>query len=328
MEHRKVGKWGLRISEIGLGSWLTYGGSVDEQSSIDQLLHAFDLGINFFDTANVYAGGAAEIAVGKAVKQLRRDAVVVATKVFFPMADGPNDRGLSRKHVFEQCHASLKRLNMDYIDLYQCHRYDADVPMDELVRAMDDLTRQGKILYWGVSEWTAGQIEDAVETARRLNAPPPISNQPFYNMLDRSIESEVIPMCRRLGLGQVIFSPMAQGILTGKYKPGVPPPPGTRAADDRYNVFMLNRGLMSDQVLEGVQRLGELANELNLTTAQLALAWCLRLGEVSCVIVGATKSSQLDENVKASSVKLSRDVLERIDRALGSLYRLDGSGLS
>ncbi|HEY9870059.1 MAG TPA: aldo/keto reductase family protein [Candidatus Obscuribacterales bacterium] len=319
MEFRKLGKWGIRVSEVGLGSWLTYGGTVDEQNAVDQLLYAYSQGINFFDTANVYAAGAAEVIVGKAVKQLRRDAVVVATKVFFPMGEGPNDKGLSRKHVFEQCHASLKRLNTDYIDLYQCHRYDPDVPIEEVVRAMDDLSRQGKILYWGVSEWTAGQIEDAVEAARRLNALPPVSNQPFYNMLDRTIEQEVIPVCRRLGLGQVVFSPLAQGVLTGKYKPGQAPPPGTRAADDRSNIFMLNRGLMTDDVLERVQQLASLAREAGLTTAQMALSWCLRLNEVSSVIVGATRREQIDENIKASGICLTRDVLQRVDQILGSL---------
>lgn len=319
MEYRKLGRWGLRVSEIGLGSWLTYGGSVSEDESAKQILHALDVGINFIDTANVYAYGASEQAVGKALAQVRRDSVVLATKVFFAMGDGPNDRGLSRKHVVEQCHASLKRLGTDYIDLYQCHRYDPDVPMEELVRTMDDLTRQGKILYWGVSEWTAGQIEDAVELSRKLNAPPPVSNQPFYNMLGRGIEQEVIPVCRRHGIGQVVFSPLAQGVLTGKYKPGQAPPGDSRAADDRSNMFMLNRGLMSDETLAKVAEISAIAAEIGLTTAQLALAWCLRLAEVSSVITGATRTAQIDENIKASGVRLTADVLDRIETVLGSL---------
>ncbi|MBI4532780.1 MAG: aldo/keto reductase family protein [Candidatus Melainabacteria bacterium] len=319
MQYRKLGKWGLKVSEIGLGSWLTYGGAVDEQASQELILYAFDCGINFFDTANVYAHGAAEEIVGKALHKLKRDSIVIATKVFFPMGEGPNDKGLSRKHIMEQCHASLRRLQTDYIDLYQCHRYDPDVPQEELVRTMDDLIRQGKILYWGVSEWTAGQIEDAVETARRLNAPPPVSNQPLYNMLTRTIEAEVIPLCRRLGLGQVVFSPLAQGVLTGKYKPRQVPPPDSRAADDESNMFMLHRDLLSDETLAHVEQLALISNESGLAMAQLALAWCLRLSEVSSVITGATKPSQISQNVKASGLRLSGEALQQIDAILKPL---------
>lgn len=318
MQYRKLGKWGVRVSEIGLGSWLTYGGSIDEKSSIKQLLYAFDQGVNFFDTANVYAQGRAEEIVGKALQSLRRDAVVLATKVYFAMGDGPNDKGLSRKHVFEQCHASLRRLNTDYIDLYQCHRFDPDVPMEELIWTMADLLHQGKILYWGVSEWTARQIEEAQETAYRLREPGPISNQPFYNMLSRGIEKEVLPACRRLGMGQVVFSPLAQGVLSGKYKPGQKPPENSRAADGKSNMFMLNRGLMSNQTLELVDRLANIADQAGITMAQLALGWCLRLGEISSVIIGATNESQLAENITASGLKLSPDVLTQIEQVLCS----------
>jgi aryl-alcohol dehydrogenase-like predicted oxidoreductase len=316
VEYRKLGKWGVRVSEIALGSWLTYGGSVDEKSSVDQIHYALDQGINFLDTANVYAHGAAEVVVGKALKSVKRDSVFLATKVFFAMGEGPNDKGLSRKHVVEQCNASLRRLEVDHIDLYQCHRFDPDVPMEELIRTMDDLTRQGKILYWAVSEWRAEQIREAVEMAHRLNAPPPVSNQPCYNMLTRAIEKEVIPTSWELGLGQVVFSPLAQGVLTGKYKPGQPPPKDSRAADDRVNVFLLNRGLLADQTLLTVQSLTELAHSLNLSTAQLALAWCLRSREVSSVIIGATKRTQIDDNVKASGVKLTAEQLQHIDQIL------------
>lgn len=319
MEYRKLGKWGVRVSEVALGSWLTYGGSVDEKSSLEQIHYAVDRGINFIDTANVYAHGAAEVVVGKALKSLKRDSVFLATKVFFAMGDGPNDKGLSRKHVFEQCNASLKRLEVDHIDLYQCHRYDPEVPMEELVRTMDDLTRQGKILYWGVSEWRGEQIREAVEMADRLNAPPPVSNQPCYNMLTRTVEQEVIPTSWNLGLGQVVFSPLAQGVLTGKYKPGQPPPKDSRAADDRVNIFLLNRGLMSEQSLVTVQKLTELAHSINLSTAQLALAWCLRAKEVSSVIIGATKRTQIDENIKASGVKLATEHLQQIEQILTPL---------
>jgi voltage-dependent potassium channel beta subunit len=316
MQYRKLGKWGVKVSEIGLGSWLTYGGTVAEESAASQINFAYEQGINFFDTANVYAHGHAEEVVGEALKAYRRDSIVIATKVFFPMASGPNDRGLGRKHVVEQCHASLRRLQTDYIDLYQCHRYDSETPMEELVRTMDDLTNQGKILYWGVSEWSADQIREAVETAVKMNAPPPVSNQPYYNMLARDIEDEVIPTSRELGLGQVVFSPLAQGVLSGKYKPGQKPPADSRAANDQINMFMSNRGLMAPESLERVQKLTALAREGGISMASLALAWCLRLPEISSVIIGATKAAQIEDNVRASGIRLSPDLLKKIDDLL------------
>ncbi|MBK9144781.1 MAG: aldo/keto reductase family protein [Candidatus Melainabacteria bacterium] len=316
MQYRKLGKWGVRVSEVALGSWLTYGGAVEEDASVKQIRHALDKGINFIDTANVYARGQAEIVVGRALKCIRRDHVFLASKVFFPMGDGPNDRGLSRKHVFEQCHASLKRLDTDYIDLYQCHRYDGDVPMLELVRAMDDLTRQGKILYWGVSEWPAPAIEEAVRVAESINAMPPVSNQPCYNMLVRGIEEEVIPVCAANGLGQVVFSPLAQGVLTGKYKPGQPIPEGTRAADERINMFIMSNNLVSDEILRQVAELVKVADEMGCTMAQLALAWILRLEAVSSVICGATRLEQIDDNIEASGLVLSDEVLRKIESLL------------
>ncbi|MCA9802675.1 MAG: aldo/keto reductase family protein [Cyanobacteria bacterium HKST-UBA02] len=316
MQYRKLGKWGVKVSEVALGSWLTYGGAVEEEASIKQIRHALDKGINFIDTANVYARGQAEIVVGRALKGVRRDDVFLASKVFFPMGDGPNDRGLSRKHVFEQCHASLKRLETDYIDLYQCHRYDGEVPMLEVVRAMDDLTRQGKILYWGVSEWPASAIEEAVRVAESLNAMPPVSNQPCYNMLVRGIEEEVIPVSEAHGLGQVVFSPLAQGVLTGKYKPGQPIPEGTRAADERINMFIMSNNLVSDEILQQVAEWVKVADEIGCTMAQLALAWILRLEAVSSVICGATRLEQIDDNIEASGLVLSDDVLARIESLL------------
>lgn len=316
MEYRKLGKWGVRLSEVGLGSWLTYGGSIDENNSIEQIHCAFDAGINFFDTANVYAYGAAETVVGRALSTMKRDAVFVATKVYFAMGEGPNDKGLSRKHVFEQCHASLGRLNIDYIDLYQCHRHDPHVPTEELVRTMDDLTRQGKILYWGVSEWSAGQIEEVVSVARQMNAAPPVSNQPYYNMLGRNVENEVLPACWKLGLGQVVFSPLAQGVLSGKYKPGAKPPNDSRAANSQISMFMNNRGLLSDAILARVQKLNEVAAELGISMPQLALAWCLRRQEVTSVIIGASKRNQIEENAKAAGIKLSDETLDKIESIL------------
>lgn len=314
MEYRKLGKWGIRVSEVGLGSWLTYGGTIDEKNAVKQIHHAFDKGINFFDTANVYSHGQGEVVMGKAVKTLKRDSYVLATKVYFPMGEGPNDKGLSRKHVFEQCHASLKRMNVDYIDLYQCHRFDPEVPMYELVRAMDDLISQGKILYWGVSEWSADQIEEACQTADAVNLTRPSSNQPQYNMLQRRIEAEVIPASRRLGLGQVVFSPLAQGILTGKYKPDQPLPTDSRGADVRVNTFML--GNLNRETLSTVEKLTVIAQENGLTMAQLALAWCLRLPEIASVIIGATKLAQIDDNIKAAGTKLSPETLKRIEDLL------------
>lgn len=319
MLYRKLGKWGVRLSEIGLGSWLTYGNTVDEEASIRQIHYAVEKGINFLDTANVYARGQSEVVVGKALKDLKRDQIVLATKVFFPMADGPNDRGLSRKHIFEQCHHSLMRLNVEYIDLYQCHRYDPEVPLFELVRAMDDLTRQGKILYWGVSEWQAEHIEEACEIAASLGAMPPVSNQPRYNMLARNIEDQVIPTSSRLGLGQVVFSPLAQGVLTGKYKSDESLPADSRGADSRVNSFML--GNLNKETLVLVEKLSKLAAEAGLTMPQMALAWCLRLGEITSVIIGATKASQIDENLLAAGTKLDDALLKKVDDLLSVRVR-------
>lgn len=316
MHYRKLGKWGVKVSEVAIGSWLTYGGSVDDEESIKLLQIAYEQGINFFDTANVYAHGHAEQVVGRAVRDLGRDNIFLATKVFFPMGDGPNERGLNRKHVMQECHNSLNRLGTDYIDLYQCHRWDAQTPIEELVRTMAILTEQGKILYWGVSEWSAEQIQLACDTAREMNAPPPVSNQPCYNMLQRSIEKDVIPTSWKNGMGQVVFSPLAQGVLTGKYKPDQAPPADSRAAAEDEGIFLRGKETMSTPSLQKVERLGEIARELKLTTSQLALAWILKSPEVSSVIVGATKHTQIEENIAATGVKLQGDVLKRIEEVL------------
>ncbi|MBV9866449.1 MAG: aldo/keto reductase family protein [Abitibacteriaceae bacterium] len=320
MEYRRLGNAGVKVSEVALGSWLTYGGATDDRIATDCIHHAYDVGINFFDTANVYARGDAERIVGAALKNLRRDSYVLATKVFFPMGDGPNDRGLSRKHIFEQCHLSLKRLGTDYIDLYQCHRYDAEVPLEETLRALDDLVTQGKVLYVGVSAWSASQIGDALELAGKLNLDRIVSNQPVYNMLNRDIEKEVLPLCLKEGIGQVVYSPLAQGILTGKYLPGQPPPKDTRAGDARQNQF-LNRGQLDDAQLEKVQALKPLAEREGLTLAQMALAWCLRQPMVSSVIIGASRPQQVDENIIASGKKLAEATLREIDEILGMRRR-------
>jgi len=312
MEYRHLGKAGVKVSEVALGSWLTYGGAVEEETAIACVHKAYELGINFFDTANVYARGEAERVLAKALAPFPRDSYVLATKVFFPMGEGPNDRGLSAKHIYEQCHASLKRLRTDYIDLYQCHRYDPETPLEETLRALDRLVQQGKVLYVGVSEWSAVQICDAVHLARQLNLNRIVSNQPYYNMLGRGIERDVIPLCEREGIGQVVFSPLAQGVLTGKYQPGQPPPAGTRAADERQNMFLR----LDDATLAKVQKLKPIAERRGLTMAQMALAWCLRQPNVSSVITGASRPEQVVDNAAASSMKLSEQDLADIDAAL------------
>src|SRR5438067_6486597 len=273
MEYRRLGRAGVRVSAISLGSWLTYGGAVEDRTATACIHRAYDLGINFFDTANQYRRGGAEQVVGRALKDFPRDSYVLATKVFFPVGEGPNDRGLSRKHIMEQCHASLRRLGTDYIDLYQCHRYDPETPLEEVLRALDDLVTQGKVLYVGVSEWSAVQIADAVYLARELNLDRIVSNQPIYNMLTRYIERDIVPLCLREGIGQIVFSPLAQGVLTGKYRPGQAPAQGTRATDPEVGMFI--RNLLRDETLTAVQELQEVAQEVGGTMARRALAWVL-----------------------------------------------------
>ena len=314
VEYRRLGRSGVKISEISLGSWLTYGGSVAEEQATACVHKAYEIGINFFDTANVYMRGAAEEIVGRALRGFDRDSYFLATKVFFPMGEGPNDRGLSRKHITEQCHASLKRLGVDYVDLYQCHRYDANTPLEETLRTLDDLVRQGKVFYIGVSEWTADQISDALLIAKEMNLDRIVSNQPRYNMIQRQIEVEVVPLSEREGVGQVVFSPLAQGILTGKYRPGEAPEHGTRAADSESNRFM--RELMNEEVLSAVEALHSVASYADLSMSQLALAWVLRQENVSSAIIGASRPEQVEDNAGASGVKLSPDTISEIDRIL------------
>lgn len=315
MEYRNLGKQGVRVSEICLGSWLTYGNATEESTARNCIERAYDLGINFFDTANVYARGAAEKVVGEVLRQYPRDSYVLATKVYFPMGDRPNDRGLSRKHILEQCDASLKRLGVDYIDLYQAHRYDASVPLSETLMAFDHLVRQGKILYYGVSEWSAGQIAHAADLTRMAGLYPIASNQPEYSILERKIEPEIMPLCQREGIGIINFSPLAQGILTGKYKPGEPLPPGSRASDSRQNAFMQ----LDDQQLTKVQKLIPLAQAEGLNLNQLALAWCLRNSALSSVIIGATQPAQIEDNIGAAGKKLAAETVEAIDKLFGAV---------
>lgn len=311
MKYRNVGRSGLKVSEIGLGSWLTYGTAAEQKAADACIAKAFESGINFFDTANAYSRGEGEKAMGAALKPYERSSYVLSSKVYFPMGEGPNDRGLSRKHIFEQCEASLKRLGVEYIDLYFCHRYDTHTPLEETLRALDDLAAQGKIMYAAVSEWSGAQITEAAGIAERLRLRPLISNQPIYNMFERYIEREVLPVSAQKGFGQVVFSPLAQGILTGKYKLGQPLPTESRAANKSVNGVI--NSYLNDQVLQVVQELEQVAQQLQISLAQLALAWILRQPGVSSAIIGATRTEQIDENVKAVDVELGTETLEQIE---------------
>jgi voltage-dependent potassium channel beta subunit len=314
MNYRRLGNAGVKVSEVSLGSWLTYGGSVEDERAIACIHRAFELGVNFFDTANVYRQGAAEQVVGRALKGIDRDDYVLATKVFWPMGEGPNDHGLSRKHVIEQCERSLQRLGVDYVDLYQCHRFDPNTPVEETLRALDDLVTQGKVLYVGVSEWSAEQIDEARAIQRELGFDPIVSNQPQYSMLWRAIEPEILPLSKQLGIGQIVWSPIAQGVLAGKYLPGQPLPEGSRATDEISGQWIT--GFLRDDILAAVQDLRPIADELGVTMAQLAIAWVLRDPGISSAIVGASRPEQVDENVAASGIELGADVLRAIDLAL------------
>lgn len=315
MKYRNLGSSGLRVSEIALGSWLTYGKSVEDDTAQKCIQTAYEAGINFFDTANVYEQGEAEIVLGKALAEYDRSSLVVASKVYFPMGDGPNDRGLSRKHIFEQCDASLKRLGMDYIDLYQCHRYDPHVPLEETLWALDDLQRQGKILYAGVSEWPADKIQEAHKIAKERNFRPLVSNQPAYNMIERFIERDILPVSQANGMGQVVFSPLAQGILTGKYKPGQEVPSDSRASNSEIGSG-LKKYLENERLLEAVQELSKFAQQLDINLTQLALAWILRHPGVSSAIIGASKPEQIEDNIKAVDFELTKEILVGINELL------------
>src|SRR4051794_13746241 len=322
MRYRRLRAAGGKVSEIALGSWLTYGGHVEEAAAAACIHRAYELGVNLFDTADVYRRGDAERVVGRALSRYPRSSYVLATKVYFPVGDGPNDRGLSRKHIVESCEASLQRLGTDYIDLYQCHRFDADAPLDETLRALDDLVAAGKVLYVGVSEWSAGELEDARALGQRLLLRPIVSNQPQYSLLWRRIEDEVIPLSERLGIGQVVWSPLAQGVLTGKYHPSEPTPRDTRAGHPDPQTSQFVRLFMRDDILEAVQRLRPIADELGITLAQLSIAWVLRQPNVASAIVGASRPEQVDDNGAASGVELPPDALLRVDEAVSAVLPL------
>jgi hypothetical protein len=312
----------MYVSEISYGNWITHGSQVEQEAAIKCVKTAFDLGITTFDTADVYAGTRAETVLGKALKGIRRESYELFTKVYWPTGTGKNDRGLSRKHIMESCHASLKRLNVDHIDLYQMHRFDFETPLEESLQAFEDLIRQGKVNYIGFSEWTAAQISSALKIQDARGYSRFVSSQPQYSALWRVIESEVVPLSRKEGIGQIVWSPIAQGVLTGKYKPGAKPPAGSRATDKKSGAGMISRW-MRDEVLEAVQKLQPVADSVGLTMSQLAIAWVLQNDNVSSAIMGATKPSQVKENVKASGVKLDASVMSAIDGALGTLPERD-----
>ena len=310
MDYVRLGRSGMKVSRVILGSWLTFGSSVDAKATESCVRAALDQGIQTIDTADVYARGEAERVLGAAIRGLPRANLVLASKCFWPMSAAPNDRGLSRKHVVESVHASLRRLGTDYIDLFQCHRFDPDVPLEETVLALEDLVRQGKILYWGTSVWTGAQIDDALRTATERGGYGPVSNQPPYSLLERDIEEEVLPTSRRLGVGQIVYSPLAQGVLTGKYLDGARPA-GTRAADDKRNVFM---GRFLEPANEArIRALVGIARELGTSCASLALAWCLAQPGIDAVIVGATRPDQVADNARAPDLEIDEDTLRRLD---------------
>ena len=322
MEYRRLGSTGMYVSEISYGNWITHGSQVEQDAAIKCVKTALDVGITTFDTADAYAGTRAETVLGKALKGVRRESYELFTKVYWPTGDGKNDRGLSRKHIMESCHASLKRLNVENIDLYQMHRFDVETPLEESLQAFEDLIRQGKVNYIGFSEWTASQISAALKIQDQRGYSRFVSSQPQYSALWRIIEAEVVPLSRKEGIGQIVWSPVTQGVLTGKYKPGGKLPAGSRATDKKSGAGMISRW-MRDDVLEAVQKLAPIADSVGLSMSQLAIAWVLQNDNVSSAIMGATKPSQVKENVKAAGVKLDSSVMDAIDKALGSLPERD-----
>jgi aryl-alcohol dehydrogenase-like predicted oxidoreductase len=324
MEFRTLGSSGLKISELAYGNWLTHASQVEEDAAIACVRQALDEGITSFDTADVYANTAAESVLGRALKDERRESLEIFTKVYWPTGPGgPNDVGLSRKHIMESIDGSLKRLQTDYVDLYQAHRYDYETPLEETMTAFADIVHSGRAHYIGVSEWTAEEIRAGHALAQELRIPL-VSSQPQYSMLWRVIETEVVPTCRELGIGQIVFSPIAQGVLTGKYKPGEQPPEGSRATDTKGGADMVKRW-MRDDVLERVQHLAPLADQAGLSLSQLAIAWVLQNDNVSAAIIGASRPEQVTENVKAAGVRLDTDLLKAIDEVLEGVVERDPS---
>lgn len=322
MEYRYLGNSGLKVSEMTFGNWLTHGSQVAQDAATECVAAALDVGITTFDTADFYANGAAESILGTALRGQRRESLVLSTKVYYPTGPmGPNDVGLSRKHIMESIDGSLRRLGTDYVDLYQAHRWDHETPLEETMLAFADIVRAGKALYIGVSEWTGEQLRAAASLARDLRVPF-VSNQPQYNALWRVIEEDVIPASQEIGISQIVWSPVAQGVLTGKYRVREQPPAGSRATDGNGGAEMIGRHLR-DQVLERVALLRPIADDLSLTMAQLAIAWVLQNSNVASALIGASRSEQIVENVKASGVVIPDDAMERIDEALGDVVDRD-----
>ncbi|HUW78502.1 MAG TPA: aldo/keto reductase family protein [Candidatus Nanopelagicaceae bacterium] len=322
MEYRRLGRSGMYVSALAYGNWITHGSQVEEDSAKACVQAALDVGITTFDTADVYAGTVAEEVLARALKGVRQESYELFTKVYWPVGPGKNDRGLSRKHIMEACNASLRRLQTDHIDLYQAHRFDYETPLEETLRAFDDLVRAGKVNYIGVSEWKASEIVRAIEIADTMGFDRIVSNQPQYSMLWRVIEEEVVPVCQAEGIGQIVWSPLAQGVLTGKYLPGQPAPAGSRATDEKSGANFIQR-VLTDEILTAVQTLKPIAASVDLTLAQLALAWVLQNQNVSSAIIGATRPEQVHENVKAADVKLEAAVMSAIDAALGTIPETD-----
>src|SRR4051794_27342305 len=322
MDYRLLGRSGFKVSELTYGNWVTHGSQIEEDAARECVRAALDCGITSFDTADVYARGRAEEILGRALKGERREGLEIFTKVYGPMGDGPNDAGLSRKHIREGLEASLRRLRLDYVDLYQAHRYDHETPLEETMQAFADIVRAGKALYIGVSEWRAEQIREAKALADELGVPL-VSNQPQYSALYRVIEAEVIPTCRELGLGQIVFSPLAQGVLTGKYRPGEQPPEGTRATDEAGGGARFIERLLRDDVLEAVQKLRPLADEAGLSMPGLALAWVLQEENVCSAIIGASRPEQVHDNVKAAGLRLDPELKRRVDELLAPVSETD-----
>jgi aryl-alcohol dehydrogenase-like predicted oxidoreductase len=324
MDYRYLGNSGLQISEITYGNWLTHGSQVENDIATQCVRAALDSGISTFDTADVYANTKAETVLGEALKGERRESLEIFTKVYWPTGPGgKNDTGLSRKHILESINGSLSRLQTDYVDLYQAHRYDTETPLEETMQAFADVVRQGKALYIGVSEWTAEQIRAGHALAKDLGIQL-ISSQPQYSMLWRVIEPEVVPTCEELGISQIVWSPIAQGVLTGKYVPGQAPPEGSRAADEKGGADMISR-FMNDDVLTRVQGLKPVADDAGLTMAQLAVAWVLQNDNVAAALVGASRPEQVGENVKAAGVTLEPELMQRIDEVLGDIVVRDAA---
>jgi aryl-alcohol dehydrogenase-like predicted oxidoreductase len=320
MDYRHLGKSGMLVSALSYGNWITHGSQIEEDAATACVKASLEAGITTFDTADVYAWGRAESVLGRALKGVRRDSIEIFTKVYFPTGFNPNNRGLSRKHIIESLHASLERLQTDHVDLLQAHRYDFEAPLEETLRAFDDLVRQGKVHYIGVSEWTAEQIADALRLADDMGFDRIVSNQPQYSLIWRVIEAEVVPLCQQEGLGQICWSPLAQGVLTGKYLPGAPPLQGSRATGVEAGEMSW---LLGDEVLTPVQHYAELCRQAGHTPASVALAWVLQNQNVSSAIIGASRPEQIAENVKALDIELEPDFVAAIEEALAPTTLFD-----